>query len=124
MSIKASIPQEYEDAIHDYILTGLLLETLEKKQSKGEPVEKVIDLVISELGKVKKYMRKHGIKVHEGEFVNEEFVEFPYTVKVEGGYKEGSNRYWRAAIRMQMNKRLAKLRNNESMLTGDYLNGD
>ena len=124
MSIKASIPQEYEDAIHDYIIVGLLLETLEKKQSKGEPVEKVIDLVILELGKVKKYMRKHGIKVHEGEIVNEEFVEFPYTVKVEGGYKEGSNRYWRAAIRMQMNKRLAKLRNNESMLTGDYLNGD
>ena len=122
--MKASIPQDYDDAIYDYIIIGLLLETLENKQRKGENVEKAIDHVINELSKVKSYMRKHGIKVHEGEIVNVEFLEFPYTVKVEGGYKEGKNRYWRAAIKMQMNKRLTKMRNKESMLTGDYINGD
>lgn len=122
--MKASIPQQYEDAIHDYIIIGLLLETMENKQRKGENVDKVIDHLIKVLSKVKSYMRKHGIKVHEGEIVNVDFIEFPYTVKVEGGYKEGKNRYWRAAIKMQMNKRLVKMRNKESILTGDYINGD
>lgn len=118
--MKANIPREFDDAIHDYIILGLLVETLEKKQRKGENVETVLDQVMKEHIKVKTYMRKNGIKVHEGEIVNEEFVEFGYTVKVLGGYKEGNNRYWRAAIRRHMNKRLESLRKGESILTREY----
>ena len=118
--MKANLPQEFEDAIHDYIIIGLLVETLENKQRKGENVDQVHEVVMKEHIKVKGYMRMNGITVHEGESVNEEFLEFPYTVKVKGGYKEGNNRYWRAAIRMQMNKRLASLRKGESILTREY----
>ena len=118
--MKASISKEFEDAIHDYIILGLLVETLEHKQRNGENVEQILDQVMKGHIKVKKFMRKNGIKVHDGEKVNEDFYEFWYTVKVRGGYKEGNNRYWRPAIRRHMNKRLESLRKGESILTREY----
>lgn len=118
--MKASIPQEFEDAIHDYIIIQMMIEVLDKKLADGMKVEKVIDKLLKNHAKIKSFMRKHNIKVYEPKVIDEEFVEYTYSIKTNGGYKEGNNRYWRHALRMHMNKRLESLRKKESILTREY----
>jgi hypothetical protein len=36
------------------------------------------------------------------------FVEYPYSQKVNGGYKEGSQRFWKAAVKYQLKQRMGK----------------
>ncbi|KAA6452739.1 hypothetical protein [Bacillus swezeyi] len=71
-------------------------------------------------GKLKKLlsMRKHinsflkdeKTKIHEVVICDDMFVEYPYYIKTkEGGIKEGSSRYWRAALKLHIKRKLERL---------------
>lgn len=114
--MKANIPREYEIAIYDYIYLSLMVEVLEEKAAKGVDLEKQIKKVLGELRLVKDYHRKNQIKVHPV-VVDEDriFVQYNFTVKVDGGYREGDFRFWRAALTMTLNKKMKLLQKGEKI---------
>lgn len=115
--MKANIPREQEIAIYDYINLILMVEVLEKKASKGINLEQPIKTVLKELALIKKYLRDNQIKVHP--VVADEdgiFVQYNFTVKVNGGYREGDFKFWRAALVMTLNNKLKQLQKGERII--------
>jgi hypothetical protein len=53
-------------------------------------------------------LKQNGIKIYDVVEVNPDFVEYPYSQKINGGYKEGTMRFWRAAIKYKLKKRMSK----------------
>lgn len=119
--MKARISQEFEDAIYDYIYLELMMDALEKKLANGLNVETVIKTVSPVHIKVKSFLRKNQIRVDDVKVDSDsEFVTYPFYIKVDGGYKEGYQRFWRAAMVMQLNKRFNQMRKGERFVVGTY----
>lgn len=119
--MKARISPEHEIAIYDYIYLTLLVEILEGKAAKGLNLDNVIKKALSELTKVKGYMKDHYIKMHlplpdeDGLFIN-----YPYSVRNQGVNQEGYIRFWRKALKNTLNKKMKQLQNNEKIVDGEY----
>lgn len=119
--MKANIPKEQEDAIYDYIFIGLMIEVLEKKIIKADVpgkegfknfLESKIKEVRSERVRLGKYFKDNGIKVTDLVEMDDMFVRYEYFVKnPSGGYKEGSQMIWKAALKMKLANRLNELLN-------------
>lgn len=114
--MKAPIPKQEEDLIHEYILRAYLLELLENDIETiksadfklHEPylhfVEEVLKKVRIDIRDMKEKMRELKIKVYDQKEVNEDFVEYEYFAH---GY-QGHMRYWKAALKMHCTKLLEK----------------
>lgn len=94
-----------------------MVEVLEKKASRNINLDTPIYTVLSELAKIKKILHDKKIKVHEVKVdADREFVQYDFTCKVEGGYKEGNYRFWRSALTMSLNKKLRLLQQGEKII--------
>lgn len=114
--MKANIPRKHEIAIYDYIYLSLMVEILEGKAAKGMQLDAPINTVLKELRKVKDFLRTNQIKVHPVVVdPDKEFVQYDFTCKVDGGYKEGDFRFWRAALVMTINKKMKLLKKGEKI---------
>ncbi|MGD7046948.1 hypothetical protein [Rossellomorea marisflavi] len=82
----------------------------EKKGTKGysKHLESIIKEKIEDRKRVSEFLRKNGIKVDDPIPEDEHFVEYHYSCKVDGGYKEGTMKYWKHALRYSLKKRLGK----------------
>lgn len=114
--MKAPIPKEQEDMVHDYIIRIYLIDILEndlkvieKANFKlNEPyinlVESILRKIRIELRDKKVEMKKLKIKVADPTRDNEDFVQYDYFVR---GY-HAFMRYWEPAINMHATKLLEK----------------
>lgn len=119
-SLKANIPREQEIAIYDYIYLNLMVEVLENKASQNINLDTPISTVLTELAKIKKFLHKNQIKVHPVKVdADREFVQYDFTCKVDGGYKEGEYRFWRAALTMTLNKKWKLLQQGEKIIESE-----
>lgn len=117
--MKANVPKEYEDTVYDFTYSKLIVDVLNKKIIRAEAEGKVeyanwleakLKIVLVEQGTMRKFMRDHGIKVTELEEVDDMFVQFnAYYANKAGGYKEGHNRIWRAALKLKLTRKLNEL---------------
>ncbi|MFS0657516.1 hypothetical protein AB1L07_02660 [Niallia alba] len=114
--MKANISEELESAIHDKIIIDLAINYLEnrivksqkeKKIGYAKHLEYIRKEVVSERININKYLRDNGVKIYDP-IPDEDkiFVQYDYSVKVKGGYKEGYNRYWRAALKNHIRTKL------------------
>lgn len=117
--MRANVPDEIIELIDEKITLDLEIHMLNTRYTKAEKSGKTgfatyLDGIIKEKTKQRHdlgvVMRDKGIKVFEpvskeGDF---EFVQYPYTVKSEGGFKEGEMYYWRAALKLKLKKRTAQ----------------
>lgn len=119
--MKAIIPREQEIAIYDYIYLILLVEVLEGKSKKGLNLDSFISKVLEELAVIKSYLRNNKIKIHPVKVDPDGlFVQYDFSCKVDGGYKQGNFRFWRAAIQMVLKKKLKLLQNGEKITESEF----
>ncbi|MCM3413501.1 hypothetical protein [Metabacillus litoralis] len=114
--MKAPIPKNEEDLIHEYILRTYLLDVLESDIETiqvanfklHEPYLNFVEFVLKklriDLRDIKIEMKNLNIKVYNQKRVNEEFVQYDYSAHGYTGY----NRYWDAALKMHTTKLLEK----------------
>lgn len=118
--MKANIPREQEIAIYDYIYLSVMVEVLEVKAAKGMELDKQIKTVLKELGKIKAFLRDNQIKVHPVIVLDDMFVQYNVTCKVEGGYREGDFRFWKSALTYTLNKKMKLLQKGECFIETDF----
>ena len=115
--MRPDISSELLKAINERIHLDLLLHILNKKFIKAENegndgFAKYLDKIIKDVSRQRKevndYLRQNGVKIFDPEKVDDMFIQYRYYQKVNGGYKEGVQRYWRDAIKFQLKKRLSK----------------
>ncbi|MED3792499.1 hypothetical protein P4571_08580 [Niallia alba] len=114
--MKANISEELESAIHDKIIIDLTINYLEnrivksqkeKKINYAKHLEYIRKLIINERINISKFLKDNGVKIYDPIPDDDGiFVQYDYSVKVNGGYKEGYNRYWRAALKNHIRAKL------------------
>lgn len=117
--MKANVPKEYEDTAHAYTYNKLIVDVLNKKINKAEQegkdgykkwLEGKLKIVLVEQSKMREFMKEHGIRVTELEEIDDMFVMYKmYVSGKDGGYKEGHQMIWRAALKLRLTKLLNEL---------------
>lgn len=121
--MRANLSDELLNSINDKIYIDLVIHSLNTKLYKAEQegnkefadsLNDVILTVIRERRNINQHLRDNGIKVYEPEYffdVKDDepiFIDYKYAQKINGGYKEGVNRYWKAALKVELKKRVNK----------------
>ncbi|WP_080845685.1 hypothetical protein [Cytobacillus gottheilii] len=121
--MRANISDELLNAIDEKIFIDLEINALnsklhkaEKEGNKGfaEHLNQIILKVINDRKNINEYLKKQGVKVFEPEhFYDREgedpiFVDYRYYQRINGGYKEGVQRYWISGIKYKLKTRLNK----------------
>lgn len=104
--MKARISDELENAIQEKIMLDLEVHVLERKLNKGAPVE---DLLVDRRARLKEYnaiLRKEQVKVLPPVRRNEIFIDYSFSQKVDGGFKEGVMSFWDIVLKQRTQKRL------------------
>lgn len=114
--MRANVPDEYIEAIYDYIFSELLLNALEKKLVQYEKEQLKYDYLLKKLKvaqdeniQIQNYLIAYKIKVYPMKDLDDLFVEYDYSIKMDRGFKEGQQRIWKSALKMELNRRLQKL---------------
>lgn len=115
--MRANISDELLNAINEKIYLELELHVMEKKLLSAEQEGKVgfvnhLNQIILNLHKqhreINDYLKLNNVKVYDVVEIDEYFVEYPYSQKVNGGYKEGTQRYWRSGLKYRLQERINK----------------
>ena len=113
------ISDELANAIHEKIIIDLCIHAMETRISKVDSIEdkKTSGYYESKLKKlllmrkrINSYLKNEKTKIQEAVICDDLFVEYPYYIKTkEGGIKEGTSRYWKAALKLHMKRMLEGL---------------
>lgn len=115
--MRANVSEELLNAIDDKIYLDLEINVLNSKLHKAEQagnkgfaeyLNKLILKVTNERRNQNQFLRDNGVKIYDVIQVDDYFVEYPYSQKIAGGYKEGTMRYWKSAIKFNLKKRMSK----------------
>ncbi|WP_338472729.1 hypothetical protein R4Z10_08360 [Niallia sp. XMNu-256] len=112
--MKPNIPKELEDLIDEKIYLDLEIHILNTKLNKLNEkkdndritfFEKKLGDKFKERKKVNDQLRKEKVTIYSP--INDDmFVQYDFSIKTNGGYKEGNFRYWKSAIKYKLNQRL------------------
>ncbi|MED1741413.1 hypothetical protein P4U97_18235 [Bacillus swezeyi] len=113
------ISDELADAIHEKIIIDLCIHAMEARIVKAESdqnselmgyFENKLKKLLSMRKNINSYLKNENTKIHEVVICDDMFVEYPYYIKTkEGGIKEGISRYWKAALKLHMKRKLEEL---------------
>lgn len=113
------ISDELANAIHKKIIIDLCIYAMETRVNKAELIKnkKLIGYYESKLKKllsmrkrINSYLKNENTKIQEVVICDDMFVEYPYYIRTEeGGIKEGTSRYWKAALKLHMKRMLEGL---------------
>ncbi|MGG3987292.1 hypothetical protein [Bacillus smithii] len=115
--MRANISDELLNAINERIYLDLEIHVLNRKFAKAEREGKkgfanYIDGLLKDVTKKRKkvnaYLNKNGVKIFDPENVDNMFVQYRYYQRINGGYKEGIQKYWKAALKLGLKKRMSK----------------
>jgi hypothetical protein len=119
--MRANLPDELFKAIDEKIYIDLEIHIINKKLLEAEEqgkegfakhLNQILTKLTQQRRTVNDYLRKNGIKVQEAvnyyDVQGEDsiFVDYYYSQKVDGGYKEGTMRYWKSALTLKLKKRM------------------
>jgi hypothetical protein len=111
---QANIPKELEELIDEKIYIDLEIHILTTRLDKSNQnkdkdriiyFEKRLDQKFKERKKVNDQLRKENVKIFSP-VSDDMFVQYDISINVNGGYKQGNFRYWKAALIYKLNKRL------------------
>jgi hypothetical protein len=111
--MRGNLTDELLNAINERIYLDLEIHYLTSRMNKAdnEGFKQYVDGLISNLIKQRKqtndYLNENGIKIYDVREIDDMFVEYPYSQKVNGGYKEGTQRFWKDAVKLQLKRRMA-----------------
>jgi hypothetical protein len=115
MKMRANFDEEWFDIMDEKIYLDLEVHVMNNKLVQAEKENKTgfaefLNKVVSELNvklaDVNNQLRELNIKISPVERLDDMFVEYYYSCKINGGFKEGTLRYWDAAIKMKLGKRV------------------
>jgi transcriptional accessory protein Tex/SPT6 len=115
--MRANISEELLNMIDESIYLQLELHIVDNKINKAETennegfanhLRKIQLNIIKQHKETNDYLRQNGIKIHEVEVLDDMFVRYKYHQKINGGFKEGYNQYWKTAMTFNLNKRMKK----------------
>jgi hypothetical protein len=112
--MRANLSNELLNAIDDRIYLDLEIYALTNKMNKASDegfknyLDKLISDIIKQRKQVNDYLIKNGVKIHDVVEIDDMFVEYPYHQKTMGGFKEGTMRYWKSAMKLQLKRRMNK----------------
>ncbi|MEH7116081.1 hypothetical protein V7128_01480 [Neobacillus vireti] len=115
--MRATISEELLNMIDESIYLNLELHIIDGKINKAEAdknegfanhLRKIHSNIIKRHKEINDHLRQNGIKIHEVEVLDDMFVQYRYHQKVNGGFKEGYNRYWKTAMTFNLNKRMKR----------------
>jgi tRNA(Ile)-lysidine synthase TilS/MesJ len=115
--MRANISEELMDAIEERIYLDLEIFAFTKRLHKAQQennsslatfFDKLISEVIIKRKETNDYLKQNGIKIFDPVNVDEMFVRYHYSQKVNGGYKEGFQQYWKSALKFKLKKRMSK----------------
>jgi hypothetical protein len=113
--MRANISNELLNAIDERIYLDLEIHIMTKKMNESDNegfknyLGKIINDLIKQRRELNTHLIKEGVKIYDVvEDDDKEFVEYPYSVKVNGGFKQGTMRYWRHALRFKLKNRMNK----------------
>lgn len=118
--MRANISEELMDLIEEKIYLDMevhmynnriLKAEKENKNQYRDYLEQILKAILIKRVEVSKQLRDNGIKIFEAEkwhdgVDDEMFVQHKYYQKVNGGFKEGIFRMWRAGIKLKLKKRM------------------
>ncbi|WP_338453140.1 hypothetical protein R4Z09_15470 [Niallia oryzisoli] len=110
--MKANISEELEKLINEkiyldlevHILTKRLNEATQKNTTQVHFFQKKLDHKLKELKQANQQLRKENVKIFDP-VKDDIFIQYNFYVKVNGGYKEGNMRYWKDAMKYELNQR-------------------
>lgn len=117
IKVRANISDELMDAIEERIYLDLeiyaLTKRLHKAQSESNELavnffDKLISEVVKKRIETNDYLKQNGIKIFDPQNIDDMFVRYHYSQKVNGGFKEGYQQYWKAALKLQLKRRMSK----------------
>jgi hypothetical protein len=112
--MRADISDELLDAINERIYLDLEIHVLTAKLNKSDSegfsnyINKLITNVIKQRKELNDYLTSNGVKIYDVQEIDDMFVKYPYSQKINGGYKEGYQQFWKDAIRYKLKKRMNK----------------
>jgi hypothetical protein len=120
--MRPHIPEELEKLIDEKIFLDLEFQILNNKLQKAIKennknkiifFESEIKLKNSEIKKVNDELRKHNVKIQKP-ISDDMFVQYNFSIKTNGGYKQDYFRYWKDAMKLKLKRRFIeqKRKNN------------
>lgn len=111
--MKARLSNELHEAIHEKIVLDLTVHYLNGKLEKEtdtkklEYLNKIAYKVLQDRRNNSVFLKDNGIKVYEPVPDDDGlFIAYNYSQSIHGGFKEGQSRYWRAALKNHLKKKL------------------
>lgn len=118
------LPEEYREAIDDKIMLdveiSVLQNMIQKAENEGKDsyknyLEQILKSSLNKRMELGKYLKKNGIKISEPKRTCDMFIEYYYSININGGYKDGYSRYWDKGIKFRLQKRLNKYFKKDGM---------
>lgn len=118
------LPEEYREAIDDKIMLdveiSVLQNMIQKAENEGKDsyknyLEQILKSSINKRMELGKYLKENGIKISEPKRTCDMFIEYYYSIHINGGYKDGYSRYWDKGIKFRLQKRLNKYFKKDGM---------
>jgi hypothetical protein len=112
--MRANISDELLNKINDRIYIDLEIHVLTKKMNESDNegftkyLDHLIDNLIKERKEVNTFLIKNGVKIYDVREIDDMFIEYPYSQKIDGGYKEGTQRFWKSAVKYHLKQRMSK----------------
>jgi hypothetical protein len=112
--MRADISDELLNAINERIYLDLEIHVLTAKANKSDNegfsnyINKLITNVIKQRKEVNDYLTSNGVKIYDVQEIDDMFIKYPYSQKINGGYKEGYQQFWKAGIKLQLKRRMTK----------------
>jgi hypothetical protein len=112
--MRAAISDELLIQINERIFLDLEIYALTNKMNKSDNegfinyLDGIINGLIKQRKAVNKFLTDNGIKIHDVVEIDDMFIEYPYSQKIMGGYKEGTQRFWRDAVKYKLKQRMSK----------------
>ncbi|MCA1027059.1 hypothetical protein LCM23_13235 [Cytobacillus kochii] len=121
--MRAAISDELMNMITEKIYIDLEINVLHNRLEKAvkanneeliPKLNKIIYTVTRERKHINSLLRENNIKVFEPEYFYDSpdadpiFIDYRYYQKVKGGYKEGSQRFWKDAIKYKLKLRVQR----------------
>lgn len=119
--MRGNLSDQLFEIMEEKIYVDLELHVLQKRLIKAEEedkkgfvehLNKIILKLLQDRKMLNLQLRDNGIKLHEAvdyydiEGGDSIFVDYYYSQKVNGGYKEGTLRFWKAGIKLKLKKRM------------------
>ncbi|PKR83546.1 hypothetical protein [Heyndrickxia camelliae] len=109
------ISEEILSSIDEKIMLDVEISVIQNKILKAENenkegfkqyLEKILKSLLNQRIELVQFHKKNGVKISEPKRVSDMFIEYYYSVKYSGGYRDGYKRYWDKGIQFRLKQKM------------------